>query len=250
LTIVLFYAGNPGFIMSNNYFIFKQFTINQEKCAFKVGTDGVLLGASAELTGKKRILDIGTGTGLIALILAQRCDAEITAVEPDSDSFIQASENISHSKWNNRITVVNCFLQDYFPENVKFDLLVTNPPYFIDSMKNTEPARSAARHNINLTHSDILRGAVRLLDEEGSLQLILPYAEGNLFIAEAQEYGFYCNSILKVKPTPAAEIRRLVLGFSRQKIKPVERFLTIEKGKRHDFTEEYIQLTRDLYLHF
>jgi tRNA1Val (adenine37-N6)-methyltransferase len=236
--------------MSNNYFIFKQFTINQEHSAFKVGTDAVLLGASTDVTGKKRILDVGTGTGIIALILAQRCDAEITAIESDYGSFIQALENINQSKWSGRIKVENFFLQDYSPDNVKFDLLVTNPPYFIDSLKNPDPARSATRHNVTLTHSDILSGAARLLEEKGSLQLILPYVEGNIFIAEAQEYGFYCNRILKVKPMPTAEIRRLVLGFSRQKIKPVERFLTIEKGKRHDFTEEYIQLTNDFYLNF
>ena len=236
--------------MSNNYFSFKQFTINQEKCAFKVGTDGVLLGVSTDVSGKKRILDIGTGTGLIALILAQRCDAEITAIEPDYDSYIQALENISQCKWCDRIAVENCFLQDYSPDNIKFDLLVTNPPYFIDSLKNPDPVRSAARHNVTLTHSDILSGAARLLEERGSLQLILPYVEGNIFIAEAQEFGFYCNSILKVKPIRTAEIRRLVLRFSRQKIKLVERFLMIEKGKRHDFTEEYIQLTKDFYLNF
>ena len=236
--------------MSNNYFNFKQFTINQGRCAFKVGTDGVLLGACTEVTGKKKILDIGTGTGLIALILAQRCDAEIIAIEPDHDSFIQASENINQSKWSNRIKVEKCLLQDYFPKNPGFDLIVANPPYFIDSLKNPDPARSAARHNVTLTHPDLLSGADRLLEEEGTFQLILPYAEGNIFIAEAQEYGFYCNKILKIKPTPESEIRRLILGFSRKKKKPAEEFLTIEKGKRYDFTDEYVALVKDFYLKF
>ena len=234
--------------MSNTYFNFKQFTINQGKCAFKVGTDGVLLGACADVTGKKKILDIGTGTGLIALMLAQKCDAEIVALEPDFDSFIQAAENIAHCKWHSRIKIEKCLLQDYYPDNAGFDLIVTNPPYFIDSLKNPDPARSATRHTVTLTHSDILTGACRLLEEDGLLQLILPYDEGSIFIAEAQGYGFYCNSILKVKSTPKSEIRRLILGFSRKKIKPAEKFLTIEKGKRHDFTEEYITLVKDFYL--
>jgi len=234
--------------MGNNYFNFKQFTINQGKCAFKVGTDGVLLGACADITAKKKILDIGTGTGLIALMLAQRCDAEIIALEPDFDSFIQASENIKHSKWGGRIKIENCLLQDFSPENSRFDLIVANPPYFIDSLKNPDPVRSAARHNDTLPHSDLLMGASRLLEKEGIFQLILPYAEGNMFIAEAQEYGFYCYSILKVKPNPAAEIRRLILSFSRKKCKAIEKFLTIEKGKRHDFTEEYVALVKDFYL--
>jgi len=236
--------------MSNNYFNFKQFTINQGRCAFKVGTDGVLLGACTEVTGKKKILDVGTGTGLIALMLAQRCDAEIIAIEPDHNSYIEATENISRSRWKSRIALEKCSFQNYFPDNKRFDLIVTNPPWFIDSLKNPDPAKSAARHNDTLTHSDLLSGADRLLEEEGTFQLILPYAEGNIFIAEAQEYGFYCNKILKIKPTPESEIRRLILGFSRKKKKPAEEFLTIEKGKRHDFTDEYIAIVKDFYLKF
>lgn len=236
--------------MPNNYFSFKQFNIYQDKCAFKVGTDGVLLGAYANVTGKTRILDIGTGTGLIALMLAQRCDSEITAIEPDFDSFSQASENFTLSKRSSRIRSENCTLQDFNPENSGFDLIVSNPPYFIDSLKNPDPAKSNARHNANLTHSDILIGARRMLYEDGLLQLIMPYDEGNIFIAEAQENGFYCNSILKIRPMPSSEIRRMILGFSRKRTKPTENFLTIEKGKRHEFTEEYIRLTKDFYLKF
>ena len=236
--------------MTNSYFSFKQFTIYHDKCVFKVGTDGVLLGASADVTGKDRILDIGTGTGLIALILAQRCDADINAIEPDHYSFEQAAENVKQSKWVGRIKVENCRLQDFEPDDLKFDLIVSNPPYFIDSLKNPDPARSAARHNDGLTHGDLLKGASRLLDEDGLLQVIMPWEEGNMFIAEAQEFGFYCSSILKIKPMPTSEIRRLILGFTRNKSKPTERFLTIEKGKRHDYTEEYIKLTKDFYLRF
>jgi tRNA1Val (adenine37-N6)-methyltransferase len=236
--------------MGNSYFRFKQFMINQDKCAFKVGTDGVLLGACADVTAKKKILDIGTGTGLIAIMLAQRSNAGIVAIEPDYDSFMQASENIRLSKWSSRIKVENCLLQGYSQDNATFDLVVTNPPYFIDSLKSPDPAKSVARHNIRLTHSDILTGADRLLEENGVLQLILPYVEGNIFIAEAQEFGFYCNSILKIRPLPSAEIRRLILDFSRQRSKVKEQFLTTEKGKRHEFTDEYMALLKDFYLKF
>ncbi len=236
--------------MTNSYFSFKQFTIYQDRCAFKVGTDGVLLGAWADVTGKKSILDIGTGTGLIALMLAQRCESEITAIEPDNDSFSQASENFSLSKWSGRIRIENCMLQDFKPEKSGFDLIVSNPPYFIDSLKNPDPVKSNARHNDSLTHSDTLKGAASLLSEDGLLQIILPYDEGNIFVAEAQEHGLYCNSILKIRPVPASETRRMILGFSRKRTKPAERFLTIEKGKRHEFTEEYIRLTKDFYLKF
>jgi tRNA1Val (adenine37-N6)-methyltransferase len=236
--------------MSGIYFSFKQFTINQEKAAFKVGTDGVLLGAASDVVGVKKILEIGTGTGLIALMLAQRSEAEIVALEPDYESYKQACENINLSKWNSRIKVVNSDLQNYIPEAEKFNLIVTNPPYFSDSLKNPDPRKSSTRHNDSLTSVELLMGANRLIQENGKLQLILPYVEGNIFITEAVNYGFYCNSILKIRPLPDSEIRRLILTFSRKKTLPTEKFLTIEKGKRHEFTEEYINLTREFYLNF
>ena len=122
--------------MSNSYFSFKQFTVFQDKCAFKTGTDGVILGAYTDISGADKILDIGTGTGLIALMLAQRCEGEITAIEPDKDSYRQACRNVEKSKWSNRIKVENIDLQNFNPGDTKFDLIVTNPPYFINSLKN------------------------------------------------------------------------------------------------------------------
>lgn len=236
--------------MANNYFSFKQFTIYQDKSAFKVGTDGVLLGAFADIAGVKRILEIGTGTGLIAIMLDQRCEAEIIAIEPDYESYIQACDNVRLCKWSSRIKVEHTNLQNYYPGKEKFDLIVTNPPYFTDSLKNPDPRKSAARHNDSLTSEELLVGVSRLLDDDGHLQLIMPYVEGTVFIAEAQKYGLYCNNILKIKPLPMAEIRRLILSFSRERLKVIEKFLTIEHGKRHEFTEEYINLTKDFYLKF
>jgi tRNA1Val (adenine37-N6)-methyltransferase len=236
--------------MANNYFSFKQFTIHQDKSAFKVGTDGVLLGAFADIAGVKRILEIGAGTGLIAIMLAQRCEAEIVAIEPDYESYIQACDNVRLCKWSSRIKVEHTDLQNYYPDEEKFDLIVTNPPYFTDSLKNPDPRKSAARHNDSLTSEELLVGVSRLFDNDGHLQLIMPYVEGTVFIAEAQKYGFYCNNILKIKPLPTAEIRRLILSFSRERLKVTEKFLTIEHGRRHEFTEEYINLTKDFYLKF
>lgn len=235
--------------MPNDYFRFKQFTINQGRCAFKVGTDGVLLGAVADVTGVKSILDIGTGSGLIALMLAQRSEADLCAIEPDHDSFLQATENVRSSKWSERVEVIETDLQSYSPEK-KFDLIVTNPPYFRDSIRNPDVRKSSARHNDALPSSELLDGISRLLDDSGTFQLIMPYAEGNVFIAEAADYGFYCNSILKIRPLPSSEIRRLILNFSRNKQKLAEKFLTIGYGKRHDYTDEYKELTKEFYLKF
>jgi tRNA1Val (adenine37-N6)-methyltransferase len=236
--------------MANDYFTFKQFSIYQDKCAFKVGTDGVLLGACANISGIKTILDIGTGTGLIALMLAQRSEAEIIAIEPDHNTFEQASRNVDDSKWNKRIKVENTDLQNFNPGKIKFDLIITNPPYFTDSLKNQDIRKSTARHNDNLTNDELLKGVSRLIAEHGRFQIILPYVEGSIFIAEAQEYGLYCNNILKIKPLPTSEIRRLILAFTKDKQKVSEKFLTIERGIRHEFTEEYIKLTKDFYLKF
>ena len=235
--------------MPNNYFNFKQFAINQDKSAFRVGTDGVLLGAYADIKGVKRILDIGAGTGLISLMLAQRSNAEIVAIEPDHDSCLQAYENVDQSKWKSRIKVVNSTLQEY-EDNRKFDLIVTNPPYFTDSLKNPDPGKSLARHNDSLQSGDLLTGVSRLLTGGGRFQLIMPYAEGNIFIAEAAGYGFYCSDILKIKPLPTSEIRRLIITFGKERVRATEKFLTIEHGKRHEFTEEYKNLTREFYLKF
>ncbi len=235
--------------MAGNTFIFKQFAINQEKASFKVGTDGVLLGACAEISDAKRILDIGTGTGLIAIMIAQRCPAEVIAIEPDYESYIQCLENVSLCNWKERIIVENVSLQAYSGQKC-FDLIISNPPYFTDSIRNPDPRKSASRHNDSLSNAELLAGASKLIADGGKFQVIMPYVQGNVFITEAIEYGFFCNSILKIKPLPTAEVRRLIMTFSRQRIKTADKFLTIEHGKRHEFTEEYINLTKDFYLKF
>lgn len=236
--------------MGESCFRFKKFTLNQARSVFKVGTDGVLLGAYTDITGVKKLLDIGTGTGLIALMLAQRSDAEITGLEPDINSFLEACENVRNSGRDSRVKIENCRLQDYYPETADFDLIATNPPYFVNALKNPDPLKSSARHSISLDHNDILEGAGRLLYKTGRLQIILPYTEGTFFIAKATEYGFYCNDILKIRPLPSSEVKRIILCFSRERKVVTEKFLTIEKGNRHEYTEDYKKLTGDFYLNF
>jgi tRNA1Val (adenine37-N6)-methyltransferase len=237
--------------MANNYFSFKEFTINQDKTIFKVGTDGVLLGACADITEGKRILDVGTGTGLIALMVAQRTAAGIVAIEPEINSYNEACENVRNSEWQNRISVENVDFQRYSSEQTqKFDIIISNPPYFRDTLKNPDRDKSATRHSDSLTFSDILFGANHLLNPKGNLQIILPYAEGTLFIAEASQSGLYCNRIIKIKPVPAGNIIRLILKFERVKKPLLEKFLTIETGTRHRYTEEYKEITKDFYLKF
>jgi tRNA1Val (adenine37-N6)-methyltransferase len=232
--------------MANSYFNFRQFVIDQDRCAFKVGTDGVLLGASADVSSAKMILDVGTGTGLIAIMAAQRSNATITAIEPDRESFLQASLNVRNCRWSDRITVENVSLQQ-FETDSRYDLIIANPPYFTDSLKNPDPVRAASRHNFNLNNDDLLSGVKRLLAEYGIFQVIMPYSEGMILIAEAADCGLYCNALLKIRPLPTSEIRRIIITFSGERKKPSEKILTIEHGRRHEFTEEYIKLTREFY---
>jgi len=235
--------------MGNNFFRFRHFTVHQEKAAFKVGTDGVLLGAVADMPVSGNILDVGTGTGLIALMAAQRCDCRITAIEPDHDSFLQASENVASSRWAKRIDLIESALNDFLSStDQKFDLIISNPPYFINSLKNQDAAKTLTRHADSLTSSDLLSSSAALLAENGSLEIIMPYTEGTVFIAGASEWGLYCNRIIKVKGTPKGEVIRLIMKFEKTKRPLYEKFITIETGIRHQYTNEYKEVTADFYL--
>lgn len=235
--------------MPNTYFKFKQFTIHQDKCAMKVGTDGVLLGAWAKCDEATTVLDIGTGTGLIALMLAQRSNAIIDAIEIDTDACLQAKENFKNSSWNNRISLINQSFQDYANETgKKYDLIVSNPPYFQNSLHAPGEQRSTARHNKELELNDILSGASKLLADKGTLSIILPYIEGVLFITHAADEGLYCVRQTNVLPKPKAATKRLLLEFQKTKKTFVDQDLIIESGNRHEYSENYKELTRDFYL--
>jgi len=237
--------------MPNNYFKFKQFTVFHDKCAMKVGTDGVMLGAWSDCENSKRILDIGTGTGLIALMLAQRSDAQIDALEIDGLACEQAMENVHKSPWNNRIKVIYKSLQEYTEQfDIKYDLIVSNPPYFQNSLYTPDENRTNARHNSNLEYGDIINAAIKLLKEDGVLSVILPYLEGAMFILQAAENGLYCVRQTNVLPNPGREPKRLLLEFMRIKKPLVEQEIIIELNKRHEYSEAYKNLTKDFYLAF
>src|SRR5688572_28245976 len=174
-------------------FHFKQFSVRHDRSGMKVGTDGVLLGAWVEVKNAKRLLDIGTGTGVIALMLAQRTQPDVTidAIEIDPDAIEDASENFSSSPWSNRFTLHRGRVQEF--SSKKFDILVSNPPYFIDSYKPPNDQRIIARHSESLSFEDLLRVSEKLLTENGTLNVILPYTEGLQFIDLAEKSGYYCS---------------------------------------------------------
>ena len=234
-------------------FKFKQFTIHQDRTAMKVGTDGVLLGAWAPIAPTaQRILDIGTGTGLIALMLAQRYPSlNITAIDIDKSSIEQATENIKNSPFAQYITTHHTSLQSYNPEE-KYDAFVCNPPYFVASLKCPDAQRTQARHTDSLSFDELLSHSARLLNDEGSLSVILPVTEGNQLIALASQYGFTLTQQVHVLPTPTSAPKRLLMHFTKKSMvnsqqSIVDSQLIIELA-RHQYTPEYITLTRDFYL--
>lgn len=236
--------------MGRSYFRFKQFLIKQESAAMKVGTDGVLLGAWVDVDNVNSALDIGTGSGVIALMIAQRSNAKIHAVEIDEASALQAKHNFEESPWGTRITIDHLSLQAFASaSNSKFDLIVSNPPYFNKSLKSPSAERTLTRHTDELPNSDLLNGVKTLLAPEGRFCAIFPYTEGNILIAEAVNYGLYCNRKLFVQTKPDKPIIRILTEFSFHKKRLPDSTISIHTANG-DYTDEYKQLTADFYLAF
>ena len=220
----------------------------------KVGTDGVLLGAWADVSNATKILDIGTGTGVIALMLAQRSNARIDAIDTDDQSCLQAKENILNSKFHERIKVHNQSLQKFCEEKSgKYNLIVSNPPYFQNSLKSENANRNISRHSdvAELNSEILIFSALKLLNLKGKFCLILPKTEGEKFVETSESKNLFCTKITRVFSKPKKNIIRLLLEFELTRKKMEEDFLTIETGRKpNDFTEEYKKLTRNFYLNF
>lgn len=238
--------------MPNPYFQFKQFTIWHDKCAMKVGTDGVLLGAWASCGQAHSILDIGCGSGVVTLMLAQRSQAVIDAIDIEENAVIQTRENAGRTPWADRIRSFHSALQTFMLPADRipgYDLIVSNPPYFIDSQKCPDTKRNTARHTDSLSVYDLLLGSRRLLSPNGHIVLILPFDQRERLLHTARELSFSLCRELWVCPVPGATPKRLLADFS---LNPADQpatsqTLTIEIA-RHQYTEEYIALTRDFYL--
>lgn len=234
--------------MSNPYFRFKQFTIFHDKCAMKVGVDGVTLGAWTDISDSETILDVGCGSGLIALMLAQRSGADITAIDIDENSILQTRENVEKSLWNDQITVVHSSFQDFAENsNRTFDLIVSNPPFFVNSLKNPSQNRTLARHTDTLSFSDLVTNAGKLLSKKGKFCVILPVPEGAQFIDLAEKDGLFCSMKVTVFPNFEKAAKRLLLEFRKEKTDCKLYDLTIEK-ERGVYTDEYTELVKDFYL--
>lgn len=232
-------------------FSFKQFSIEQDRCAMKIGTDGVLLGAWTPIENNPfRILDIGTGTGIIALMLAQRSHAEqIDALEIDEEAYEQATDNFENAPWNDRMFCFHAGLDEFVEEpEDEYDLIVSNPPFYQEDYKSNNEQRDLARFQDAMPFEDLVEAADLLLSENGIFSVIIPFKEEEKFIALAKEFELFPTKITRVKGTPTTEIKRSLLAFSRNKTPD---FITDElviETARHQYTPEYIELTKDFYL--
>lgn len=231
-------------------FSFKQFNVQQDRCAMKIGTDGVLLGAWTPLINNPyNLLDIGAGTGILSLMLAQRSNLEqIDAIEIDEGAYEQCVENFEASPWSDRLFCFHAGLDEFVddPEE-EYDLIISNPPFYTDTFKSENTQRDIARFEDALPFEELIEAADLLLSDNGIFSVIIPYKEETKFVSMCKELELFPLKITRVKGTPTAEIKRSLLAFTRIEQTPIIDELTIEIS-RHQYTPEYIALTQDFYL--
>lgn len=231
-------------------FQFKEFTVAQDRCAMKIGTDGVLLGAWTSIENNPHsILDLGTGTGIIALQVAQRSYCEhIDAVEIDTDAYEQCTDNFENSPWADRLFCYHASAQEFAMEiEETYDLIVSNPPFYSEDYKTDNQARDTARFTDALPFEHLIGCVHQLLSEAGTFALILPKKEEENFILMAAEAGLFPKRICRVKGTATSEEKRSMIEFTFQKTSPKLEALTLEIS-RHQYTEDYKNLVQDFYL--
>ncbi len=221
----------------------------------KIGTDGILLGAWANCDDKTRILDVGTGCGLIALMLAQRTESSgsmMDAIELDAVAAQQAASNVARSPWSTRIQVIQQSLQEYAkafpPESMRFDLIVCNPPFFENQLPSQKPSQRAARHAVNLTLESLIRISKSLLASSGSLAIILPFARSPEAMAAATTNHLHLHRETSVRPLPGHPFHRSLLEFGATQDNAHDRSEFILESEHHCYTNEFKALTREFYL--
>ena len=232
-------------------FQFKKFSVQQDKTAMKIGTDGVLLGAWTPVNhNPESVLDIGTGTGIIALMIAQRSTAiQIDALEIDEDAYEQATDNFENSPWNDRLYCFHAGLDEFVEEpEDEYDLIISNPPFYSEDYKSDNEQRDLARFQDAMPFEDLIEAADLLLSEFGIFSVIIPFKEEETFISLAAEYELFPFKITRVKGNSTSEIKRSLLAFSRIEKSTIEIDELVIEIARHEYTPEYITLTKDFYL--
>ncbi len=234
----------------NNWFQFKQFRIEQQKTAMKVGTDGVLLGAWVSVDDTSAILDVGTGTGLIALMLAQRCNSRIDAVEINANACAEADFNFCQSPWKERLKIIHSDFNTLSDKCLRgYDLIVCNPPYFINSLKTSDPQLAVAKHDITINFHQLIRGSIRILNKNGRLAVIIPSAGFEEFRETARLQGFYLRRQTNVITKTGKPAERVLLDFSLAPCFPITAEIHIRSCDRQ-ITEQFRELTCPYYLNY
>lgn len=235
--------------MANDYFQFKQFTVRQHRCAMKVGTDGTLLGAwSLAPSLPCRILDIGTGTGLIALMMAQRYpQASVTAIDIDAEAVLQARENVAASPFAKRIHVVEVDVVT-FEDAEKFDSIVCNPPFFEDSLTCPDPQRTEARHTDTLGYRQLMESAFRLLKDDGRFSVILPADCRSRLESEAHLRGFFISRLCSIQTTPMKSPKRYMMELTKYPVNEIDMMNGVIELSPQIRSEWYRELTNEFYI--
>lgn len=230
-------------------FIFKQFTIYHDRCAMKVGTDGVLLGAWAKLPSVGNVLDVGTGCGLIAIMVAQRCNALVTGIDIDKDAIYQATENGKRTPWDNRLHFIHSSIQEYVEQkNGVYEAILCNPPFFSNSLLSPNKKRSVARHTSTLTFGDLIYAVTRLLHPHGTFNIILPVDRAEEFRLLGWERGLSLQQNCLVYTKSGGTPKRALMSFCKDKCcypTMEQLFITESNGM---YTQAYRELTGDFYL--
>lgn len=233
-------------------FKFKQFTIQHDRCAMKVGTDGVLLGVWSDLShSPKSILDIGAGSGLVSLMLAQRSGAElIDGVEIDTGAYEQCVDNFENSPWGDRLFCYHASFQEFVEEMVdqSYDLIVSNPPFFDGNQQDMDASRELARFDSELPFESLLNGVSLLLSEQGKFCVVIPFDREDELLKEAQKQKLYPTIITRVKGTPDSLIKRSLIQFVKNGAQVIKEEVLVLEKQRHVYTAEYSELVKDFYL--
>lgn len=235
--------------MAKDCFTFKQFSVYQDRCAMKVGTDGTLLGAWAHAPeGRCRILDIGTGTGLIAMMMAQRYpQAEIVGVDISSEACAQARENVKYSPFFKRVSIVNFDIAEYDSGEL-FDTIVSNPPYFVNSLNCPDENRTIARHSDSLSYKDLLKQVIRLLSDEGNFSLVIPTESISAIESEVAFEGLFLSRKYLIKTTPRKSPKRVLMEFHKYPSGHIDISEEVLETSPNVRSEWYSNLTKDFYL--
>lgn len=232
-------------------FKFKQFSVQQDKCAMKIGTDGVLLGAWCPINNNPfSVLDIGAGTGILSLMLAQRSNAEqIDSLEIDEEAYEQCVENFENSPWSDRLFCFHAGLDEFVEEpEDEYDIIISNPPFYSEKYKSDNSQRDLARFQDALPFEDLIEAADLLLSENGIFAVIIPYKEEERFIDLCAEVELFPVKVTRVKGSHTTPIVRSLLAFKRYELSVLTADELVIEISRHEYTDDYINLTKDFYL--